>query len=118
MPSSGVSEDIDSVLTYKINTNNTYERMKMPGEVARLSGALAALAEDPGWVPRIHTMARSSRGSDALFWPLRASDTLEVHISICRQNIHTCKIKILKRHEVQRRESTDPTAHKVKTYIM
>jgi hypothetical protein len=55
------------------------------GEMAQQLRALATVAEDPGSIPSTHLVAHniynsSFKGSDALFWPLRALDT-HVHAS-------------------------------------
>ena len=68
------------------------------GEMAQWLGALAALIEDPGYFPTPTRQPTafsnsSSRGSDALFWPLWVPGMLMVHRQTCKQSTHMCKKK-------------------------
>ena len=71
----------------------------VPEEARRgLVRVLTALPEDLGLIPSTHMVANnvynfSSRGSDVIFWPLRAPGMHVVLRYACRQNKHTLKMK-------------------------
>lgn len=56
--------------------------------------ALAALKKDSGLIPSTHIVGHNSspRGSNALFWPPRASDMHMMYLHACKQNTQTHKV--------------------------
>lgn len=70
---------------------NIYKTRKKDGSVHLLfCGGPGELT--PTW-DCTSVCSSSSRGPNALFWPLQASGTYVVHMNAFRQNTHTCEIK-------------------------